>query len=899
MDLRPNTNLLHYRLIEQIGEGGMGVVWRALDTTLDRDVAIKFLPPALGDDPERLARFDREAKLLASLNHANIAGIFGAHEVDGARFLAMELVEGEDLSQRLERGPLAVEDALEIGRQIAAALETAHEAGVIHRDLKPANVKLTPEGQVKVLDFGLAKALSSEQSSDALDTFTSPTITSAHTIAGVILGTAAYMSPEQATGKPVNRRADIWAFGVLLHEMLTGRRLFSAETVSETLAGVLRDDIDIEPLPSGIPASVAPLLLRCLDRDQRTRLRDIGEARVMLSPEALSAAPATMATTQKRSSGLKPFIPYAIMALLAIVAMFVMSRTMRTPVTERPLLSLAVPIPVELTIEQGPIMQTGFIALAPDGSALAMALVHEGTRFLHVRRFERQGVVRMAGTEGALAPFFSPDGRWIGYFSIDNTLKKISIDGGTPITLCSNIGDPRGADWGDDDTIVFTPHYTEPLMRVPGSGGTPEAITTLDEAAGERTHRWPHLLPAHDVVLFTVGSGDSPEGYDNAHIDAVRLSTGERVTVFEGASMARYMPTGHLLIARAGLLFALPFDIETLRANGSPTPVLQNVMGAPGSGIIHAGFANNGLAAFVPGTPQVEERILVLRGRDGSREPLGVAPATYQGARVSPDGQRIAVLMVESQSSDLHIYDVEDNLLTRLTFGGPSGLATWSIDGKQVAFGSQRNNDALAVFVKAADGSGSEERMYTVESFGPRAGLVVPRQWSSDGQYLLVEFADDLRRNIAAFQQGNDTPLYLVNTPANEKDPALSPNDRWLAYSSDETGRDEVFVQAFPDPAGRWQVSTAGGERPRWSATGDELFFTQQKALYSVPVDVSAASFRNGRPELILDEFASEFEFDVFDENRLITIEPLGEINATEVTVLVNWLDELERLVPR
>ena len=904
MNLQPDQNLLHYRLIEKIGEGGMGVVWRARDTSLDRDVAIKILPQGIAAEPERLARFEREAKLLAVLDHPNIAAVYGLHEAEGQRFIAMEFVSGEDLAERLARGPLPTEDALDIGHQIAAALEAAHEQGVIHRDLKPANIKYTPEGKVKVLDLGLAKALVAETSGDSQSLSLSPTVTSAGTIAGTLLGTAAYMSPEQAKGRMVDRRADIWAFGVVLYEMLTSRKMFEAETISETLAAVLRDEVKIDALPTGVPASVARLLGRCLDRNPSTRLRDIGEARIALSTEALSAAesPAAgesgVAAAAVASSSVSRFFPWVLMALAAVVAAFALWQVSIGPVDGTgELLTLVAPIAADLQV---PPTQEGVLALSPDGKTLALVLVKNNKRMLYVRSLDRDEIVEMPGTENATTPFFSPDGAWIAFFA-DDKLKKVSTSGGTSMTLCDARGSNRGGAWGTDDVITFVPHYTRPLMRVSGAGGEPMPFTSIDSANGERTHRWPDAVPGEDLVLFTVGTIESPEGYDEARIDAVRPSTGERRTVLEGASMAKYVPTGHLLFGRGGFLFAVPFDIGSLETRGNPVPVVENVMGNSGSGVVNADIGRNGVLAFISATRQSRQSRLVWRTRDGAKDPLGAPPDSYLTPTLSPDRKRIAIMLRNENNFDIWTYQIEQDTLTRLTFEGENRSPTWSPDGRRIAFSSARGNALTSVFVKAADGSGPAEMLYAPTQLRTEsAGNILPMGWTPDGKHLIVEYADENSQNIASISEDGE-PRFLVNTPAIEVQPRLSPNGRWLAYISDETGDFRVFVRAFPGPGGKWQVSNTTGARPVWSPDGAELFYRHQTSLYSVAVDESSGTFKSGRPEIVFDDLhpLSAWDYDVFDANRFLLLETVGDRTGPPgVTVVVNWFDELERLVP-
>jgi len=898
MNLQPGQNLLHYRVVEKIGEGGMGEVWKALDTTLDREVAIKFIPGEFADDAERLARFVREAKMLATLNHANIAAVYGLHESAGRHFIAMELVPGEDLAQRLARGPLAVEDAIDVARQVADALEAAHDQGVVHRDLKPANIKRTPEGKIKVLDLGLAKALAPEMSSNSGSVSLSPTVTSAGTVAGTLLGTAAYMSPEQAKGRPVDRRADIWAYGVVLHEMLTGKKLFEAETVSETLAAVLRDEVSMDTLPGAIPAPVTTLMKRCLDRDPRTRLRDIGEARIALSPESLTAGGAAVETGAAEAASRGPrALPWVLVTLLAVVAAFSLWRASLGPTEETELLTLVAPIPDDLRL---PADQMGIMALSPEGKTLAVVLQGDSEKLLYVRKLDSAELVEMPGTEDASTPFFSPDGQWIAFFA-DDKLKKVPVDGGAPVTLCDTDGSNRGADWGTDDMIVFSPHYTLPLMRVSGAGGEPTVFTAIDKTKGERTHRWPQAVPGEDLVLFTVGTMDSPESYDDARIQAIRPSTGEQRTVLERASMARYVPSGHLVFGREGFLFAVPFDVDSLEVRGSPVPVLEDVMGMRSSGVVHVGFARNGLLAYIAGAPRTLQSRLVWRDRGGGSEPLSAPVAGYLSPRISPDRTQIAAQIAGATTFDIWTYHIGQETLTRLTFEGDNTAPVWSPDGRRIAFASVRDNALMSTYVKAADGSGQAEMVYSPDRI-ENAGQMVPRGWTPDGRSLILEFTNENATNVAVFSEADEEVNIVLETPAAEGAPVLSPNGRWLAYASDEAGDFQIFVRAYPGPGGKWQVSTAGGANPRWSPDGTELFYRWQSELYAAAVDGSGDGFRASRLEVVLDDLSAtsaNYDYDVLDSERFLVVESAGDDSAPAgVTVVVDWLDELERRVP-
>jgi len=901
MPIEAGQVLLHYRIVEKLGEGGMGVVWRAVDTTLDREVAIKALPDAFAADADRLARFEQEARLLASLNHPNIAAVYSVHQHDGARYLAMELVEGEDLSQRLRRGRIAADEAMKIALQVAEALETAHDSGVIHRDLKPANIQLTPAGKIKVLDFGLAKAFSPEAASG--DPSLSPTMTSAGTMAGMIIGTAGYMSPEQARGREVDRRADVWAFGCVLFEMLTSRRAFDGETISDTLASVLKVDPEWDALPKDTPPAVRRLLRRCLTRDADARLSHIAGARLplreTLDGEVESDGPVVSHDVIAPTSPWKRLLPWALVLLMTAVAVgALMQATPRNSSTaETELLTLSASFPDGYSI---PYDQMGVMALSPDGKAIALVLEKDGAKSLYVRRLNDSSFVPLPGTESVASPFFSPDGRWIGFIANDK-VKKISVDGGNPMTLADADGNNRGASWGAGDRIVFAPHYTTALMQVGGSGGEATPLTTLDLERGERTHRWPHAVPGEDVVLFTVGAMDSPESYDQSDIDAVRPSSGERSTILRGASMARYVSTGHLIFAREGFLFAIPFDIKTLETNGTAVPVVENVMGMRSSGVVHAGIASNGLLAYISGTPRSRESRLVWRHRDGRSDPVPAAVAGYVSPHLSPDHKRIAVGVEGDSTFDIWTYDIERDTLTRLTFEGDNNWPVWSPDGKRVAFASVRDGALMSAYVKAADGSGTEERIFTPEG-RPSWGQVSPSDWSTDGRHLLLEFTNENGVNVLVVDLDDGEEQILMETPAIEAAPSVSPDGRWMSYTSDESGGTETYVRPFLGSGGKWQISTDGGNYPLWSPDGRKIFYRKQANLMEVDVDIRGDSFQASRPRLVLDGFPSlttDIDYDVLDQDTFVVVELSGdETTPQAVTVVVNWLDELRRRVP-
>jgi Tol biopolymer transport system component len=894
--IEPGQTLLHYRIVEKLGEGGMGVVWKAVDTTLDRQIAIKVLPEAFARDVERLARFEREAKVLAALNHPNIAGIYGLHEHDGNRFLAMELVPGEELAARIDRRPMPLAEALDIGRKIAEALEAAHAAGVIHRDLKPANIKLTPDGKVKVLDFGLAKALTSDPISGETDVGLSPTMTSAGTVVGMILGTAAYMSPEQARGQTVDTRADVWAFGVVLFEMVCGKRLFYGKTVSDTLASVLKIEPDWNDLPDETPPGVRRLLRRCLAKEPEDRLHHIADARIEIrealaggSPEELDGAEAVAEPKHERS-----FLPWAVAVLgiaIAGVALWLGNPFAKTALS--PTVSLAAPFPAGTRLYSD---QLGNLAVSPAGRHLAVVLIRDGVQKIYFRTLDDPRIAPIEGTEDATTPFFSPDSRWLG-FAADGKLKKVSVDGGTPLTICDAVGINRGASWGPGDVVVFAPGVDTGLVMVPGSGGTQTPITTLDDESNERTHRWPHVLPDGDAVLFTVGFLDSSESYEESPIDAVRISTGERKRVLEGASFARYVDSGHLIFARGGFLFAVPFDPDTLEMRGTPVPVMEGVMGSRSSGLAYMDVSDNGLLTFIAGAQTSARRVLAWAYPDGTTERLAAPPHTYNAPRLAPDGRSVAVTLLGDTSADTWIYDLERETMTRLTFEGNNFVPVWSPDGKWIALASDRSGRS-AVYRKPADGGGDAELLLDAED-----ATYTPNSWSQDGRYLAVDDAAG-SSNISILSIDDGTLTEFLHTDHDEYMAAFSPDGNWIAYKADESGRHEIYVRPFPGPGGKWQISVNGGSEPYWARDGSRLFFRDDQQLLAVDVEVGDGSFRAGRPRTVVEDveqLAPEQSYAV-DANgerflKLVRADE-GESGPDRVVVVVNWFDELRRRSP-
>jgi Tol biopolymer transport system component len=881
----------------------MGDVYRATDTKLGRDAALKLLPEALATDPERLARFEREARLLAALNHPNIAQVYGFESAtlpDGStgHFLAMELVEGEDLSDRLKRGPVPVDETIELVTQIADALEEAHEKGIVHRDLKPANVKVTPDGKVKVLDFGLAKAWASDGAVGASseDLSQSPTLARTGTQAGVILGTAGYMSPEQARSRPLDKRADIWAFGVVLYEMLSGRRLFEGDTVTDVLASVVKDPIDWGALPPGTPAALRRLLERCLERDPRERLRDIGDARIELEG-ALRAPVAAVGPggAGRWTSGRTVAAATATLLLGLVAGGVAMRGTGPGP-----------PNPSgrawHFAVDVGPglYLDEAFdppIALSPDGTMLAYS-VYGGllSQELRLRRMDELEAHPLPGTRRASNPFFSPDGRWLAYFTFpDDRLFKVPVEGGKPVELCAA---PFywGGTWDVHDDIFFA--SVGSIDRVPARGGKPEVVLAGSTAPGEPGYRYPEALPGGDALLLTTSTeGDD---YTNASIVLLDLATHNVRPLIDRGADARYVPTGHLVFVRDGALLAVPFDLERRQIRGAPAPVVPAIDDIASFAGGRYSFSNDGVLAYVPPGPRLPTARVVWRRRDGSTEPLGLSVPHLLSLRLSPDGHRLAISS-GAGNPRLSVFDLRRAVLAPLT---ATATATnlelqpvWTPDGQRIAFSTGKDATYIfQLFWTRADGSEPSEllRKSDVDAY--------PYNWTSDGRTLVfVEETADRGTDIGVLSPGGKGEAQmLLSSAANEDEPALSPDDRWLAYTSDESGRREVFVRPFPGMGARWKISTEGGFSPRWSRSGRELFYRDGHDLMAVAVD-SSKGFTAGRPRALFKDTVPPWlngGYDVSpDGQRFVTME-IEEDGAKRIVMLLDWFEELKRLAP-
>ena len=904
MALSLGTTLGAYEVTAKIGEGGMGEVYRARDTKLDRDVALKVLPEAFTSDPDRLARFEREAKVLASLNHPNIGSIYGLEEADGIRALVLELVEGPTLADRISKGPIPLDEALPIAKQIAEALEAAHEAGVIHRDLKPANIKVREDGTVKVLDFGLAKALDPNPDADPSQ---SPTLTAAATQMGVIMGTAAYMSPEQARGKTVDKRADVWAFGVVLYEMLMGARPFQGEDVSLTLASVMKSDVDVRTLPPDVPASLRTLLRRCLEKDPRQRMRDIGDVRLAMKGafETTASAPAEPVVAPALRAWQRPVpLVLAAVALVAITGIAVWGLKPQT--FSRPLVRFAItpPAPESLGISQSVVD----LAISPDGTHIVSLGPIGQDGGLVVRTLDQLEATRQGGLGLVFSPFMSPDGASIGFVSTTEgtSLKRMSVFGGPAVTICRLQGGivGIGASWGADDTIIFGSRQPSGLWRVSAGGGEPEELTTPNAERGELNHHWPEILPGGRAVLFTI----MPAGpVENAQIALLDLETGVQKVLVPGGSNPRYSPTGHIVYGVAGTLRAVGFDLDRLEVTTNPLPVLDGVM-TKDSGAANFSLSRDGTLVYVPGSGVSGlQRTLVWVNREGREEPLELDPGLYIWARVSPDGTRVAVEMLgPAGRAEVWTADVARGTLSILTPDPAVDRAPlWTPDGERVVFRSVREGLAGA-FWKAADGRGTVEPLLTDED----ARQLTPNAWSLDGSELLVDYlAPNTGRDIGVLSMdGERSWRPLLDSVAMERGAALSPDGAWIAYDSDVTGQNEVYVERFPDLGSKQQISTGGGRHAVWSLDGSELFYRDLSGsrMMVVPIDTEP-TLTLGTATVLFEETYSQGgsrRYDLAPDGRFLMIKQAGA--ATEdaasapdqIVVVEGWFEELKRLVP-
>jgi serine/threonine-protein kinase len=893
----PGGQIGSFRVERELGRGAVGVVYLAHDTKLDRSVAIKSLPAEVMGDPKTRSRFAREARVLASLNHPNIATIHDElEEAEGVIHLVLEYVPGQTLAERIAKKPLKLEKALTIALQIAEAVAAAHEHDVIHRDLKPGNIKITPEGKVKVLDFGLAKAVGGE-APDQQSTVTEP---------GRVIGTPAYMSPEQARGKPADKRSDIWAFGCILYEMLTARLPFKGETISDTMANILQTEPDWQTMPKATPANIQVLLRRCLEKDPHRRLQHIGDASIEID-DTLSSLTVSVATVEKmQPTGLRRLVVISLLCLmlgLILAGVGIWSLTRPKP-TAPPNVIRSMIRPVSKIADEA--LHYLALAISPDGKRIAYVDQGTGTeRMLYVQELNTSEVTVIPGTEGAIIPFFSPDGESLGYS--DHTrgaLKVVSIRGGIPKFL-SEASRFMGGVWLDDGTIIFAEGFQQDpnngMWSVPATGGISRRLTTLDLEDGEFGHCWPAVLPSNDI-LFT--SYRVKEGIWENRLEVVSRASGTRRVVLEGAEFGRYLPSGHLIFVQNGVLFASRFDLKGLALYGKPVPLLQRVKYNRINGAAQLTYSNTGILAYIPAASS--DRELVWVDDRGLVEPLGIPPRAFEGVSLAPDGTHIA-LSIESQypdlfpNSDIWLYDIPRATLTQLTFNGVSALAQWLGDSRQLTYLKNYDSaeDMYDLFCLYTDGSQDEEFLARVPGsfflgycMSKDVGLVLgtARVPPNNAKIVVIDLKD-----------GDRTEKTVVDDASWQRLPVFSPDGRWFAYSSHETGTWEVYVKPFPGPGRKTKISNGGGYRPKWDPHGNKLYYRNGEEMWMVAYE-AGEKFEPAQPKFLFKQhffggLVVQNTYSVAKDGRFLMIQE-DIAPGIQINLVVNWFEELKRLVP-
>jgi eukaryotic-like serine/threonine-protein kinase len=904
--LNTGTKLGPYEILSSVGAGGMGEVYRARDTRLNRIVAIKVLPAHLADRTESRERFEREAKTIASLNHPHICTLHDIGQQDGVDYLVMEYLEGETLAQRLLKGPLPLEQVLQYAIEISDALDKAHRKGVTHRDLKPGNIMLTKTG-TKLLDFGLAKlrqdatpAIPFSQASTAQDTLTAQ---------GTILGTLQYMAPEQVEGKTdqIDARTDIFAFGAVVYEMATGKRAFEGKTQASLIAKILETD---PPPMSSLQPMTPPVLdrviKRCLAKDPDDRWQTARDLEVELKwiAEGGSHAGASVPTAALkgvRAIGQRTLaLIFGMLLFVAVVTGLAVWNLKPAPSPASRFVSryvITLPPGQQLAgLDRGPA-----VALSPDGTQLAYVARQGVTQQLYVQAMDSLDSKPIPGTEGAFAPFFSRDGQWLGFFA-GGTLKKISMSGGAALPL-GEAGTPHGVSWGSHGIIAFAPTTASALEQVSDEGGTPQPLTHLEK--GDVSHRWPEFLPGGRAVLFTAGINGAT--FANAQVAVQSVVTGERRNLIPGATQPRYAPSGHLVYAQGGGLSAVAFDPQRLAVTGAAVPVVEGVMQFPVSGAAQYSFSATGSLVYVAGGIRSAQSKLVWVSRNGAEQPLAVPAHAYGTPRLSPDGRRLAI-SIAGQETQIWLYDLSRETLTRFTFDGNYNInPVWTPDGKRIAFNTNKEG-ASNIFWQLADGSRGLERLTTSDY------LHAPTSWSPDGQLLAYhEVNPATGRDIWVLRMGDPSAgsgqvrkaQPFLQTRFDEADPRFSPDGRWMSYVSDESGRYEIYVQSYPGPGGKWQISTEGGTEPAWNRNGRELFYRSGNKMMAVDI-ATQPSFAAGKPRML---FEGPYELPPFpitnydvslDGQRFLMLKPAEQEQAapTQINVVLNWFEELKRRVP-
>ena len=869
-----------YKITALLGKGGMGEVYRATDTTLSREVAVKILPSAFSHDLERVARFEREATTLAKLQHTNIASVYGFEKDEEERFLVMELVEGEDLAERLDRGPIPPDEAMALAAQIAEGLEVAHNMGIVHRDLKPANLKITPTGEVKILDFGLARAYADEpDTGSTIEIGNSPTLTAGMTQAGVILGTAAYMSPEQARGKAIDKQADLWSFGVVFYEMLTADRLFGGETVSDSIGAILHRDPDLTQLPD-VPPQLHTLLRRCLARDKRDRLRDIGDARLELT-DAIAAGGAN----QKRDGNNKQRAPWIVAALLTVMV-GITSWTMftRGPATEHNLATLGLPRneAVDLGIHNAwPRLQ-----FSPDGKQV-IYIGGEDSK-LYRRNVDSFDSEAIPGIEDVAQVTYSPDGLWIAYMT-GTSLWKVALSGGAPIELC-NTGNGPGLAWSGN-TIFFSRVNGGGLWSVSAGGGQPQQISTLNQEREETSHRWPHVLPGGKHLLITIKTANIAT-FDDAQIGLLSLATGDVQVLIQGGSFPKYTNTGHIIYGRNDRLFATPFDLETLTVQGTPVAVLDEIDTVDVNGCAQYALSANGSLAYLTAGEDQAEQELVWINTSGQTEPLEIDNSYLFQISFRPDGQQLAA-MIPAANDKIYITDLQRRITTRLTnTPGNDGQPIWSPDGTQIAYQNDRDG-SIDLYLIPADGSAPARRILAspedenLNTWSPDGTQILFTRWSGNDQANIYTIASD----------GSGEAQVLFPSDQPNRQARISADGRWVAYVAGLGDDSNVYARRYDQPGRPIRISTAGGIQPQWAPDGKTLYYIDGIQMMAVPIDLTDG-LSVGTPHRIFEGNAETFGFTTMaiDGQRFLVNRANPQLRKHfGIRVVFDWAERLKK----
>jgi serine/threonine-protein kinase len=900
-DQRPaliGKRISHYEVVERIGAGGMGEVYRARDTRLGREVAIKILPLHFARDDELRRRFEREARAISSLSHAHICAIYDVGHQDGINYLVLEYVEGETLTSRLARGPMPVDQALRYAIEIADALDHAHRRAIVHRDLKPGNIILNKSG-AKLLDFGLAK-FQQPGARGRVVASSAPTESAQLTGKGTIVGTLQYMAPEQLEGKEADARTDIFALGSVIYEMTTGQRAFEGQNQASLIAAILT----VEPRPMSELQPVAPAALErvvkaCLAKDPDERWQTAHDLMLELKwiagGSSQSQEAAAVTTKRTKRERLWWVAALFVTALFVGVTAWLLARAPAS--TARPLARFALELPANLRLAKD---ERPVIALSPDGTSLVYLLTSGASTQLYVRRLDQLEAAPIPGTEGASGPFFSPDGEWVGYYA-GGRLKKVSLLGGAPHVICNVPPVMHGASWGPDDTIFYSPAHSWGIFRVSAAGGQPQVVTTPDGSKGERGHYWPQVLPGGKHILFTIGTRDS---YDDARIVTQSLETGERKVLVDGGTCGRYLPSGHLVYARAGALLAVPFDLSSLEVEGVAVPVVEGVKVDSRSGAANFSFSNLGSLLYVSGKSDADMRELVWVDRRGQARPFTDAKDEFRHPTLSPDGLRLAI-SIEGVGQNIWLYDMARGTLTKLTYE-MDWRPAWTPDGSRIAYTSNRVAMPPGIVWRSTDGSGEVEVLVASEN------PVFTGSWSPDGKVLAYTdgFGEEVLPKRATGNdiwllrlEGERKPEPFLRTQFDEFGPEFSPDGRWIAYVSNESGRNEVYLASFPRPGGKRQISTGGGTSPRWARNGKELFYRNGNRMMAVAISLQP-EFKASTPQVL---FEGEYEeagrpdtphnYDVTPDGRqFVMLRPYVEPSApSQLIMALEWFDDLSR----